>query len=215
MKQSRIVCIKISMRFIAFDLETTGTVPGVDQIVEIGAVRFENGEVTSVFSTLVDPRKSIPPGASAVNGITDDMVTGKPHIEDLLGAFAEFCEDLPLVAHNAPFDMQFLAADIKRHESAAPRGIILDTLPISRKVFPGLANYKLGTLVQHLKITSTGFHRAEEDATYCGQVFIELIKRISVGGKPPEVENLVALTGKPEARFPQIMRQPKQMGFMF
>ncbi len=203
------------MRFIAFDLETTGTVPGVDQIVEIGAVRFNNGVVESVFATLVDPRKSIPPGASAVNGITDDMVAGKPLIETLLASFAEFCEDLPMVAHNAPFDMQFLTADIKKHEASAPRGVILDTLPISRKVFPGLANYKLGTLVQHLKIQSTGFHRAEEDATYCGQVFLELIKRISVAGKAPEVENLVSLTGKPASYFPQIVRQPKQMDFLF
>jgi DNA polymerase-3 subunit epsilon len=203
------------MKFIAFDLETTGTVPGVDQIVEIGAVKFENSVVVGVFSTLVDPRKSIPPGASAVNGITDDMVLGKPYIESLLSAFAEFCGELPLVAHNAPFDAQFLTSDIKKHEGMAPKGIILDTLPISRKVFPGLANYKLGTLVQHLKIQATGFHRAEEDATYCGQVFVELMKRISVGGKAPEIENLVALTGKPEMKFPQIVRQPKQMDFLF
>lgn len=203
------------MKFIAFDLETTGTVPGVDKIVEIGAVRFNNGEVESIFSTLVDPMRPIPPGATAVNGITDQMVSGKPKIESLLHSFAEFCEDLIMVAHNAPFDSQFLTADIKRHESTAPRGIILDTLPISRKVFPGMPNYKLGTLVQHLKIPSAGFHRAEEDATYCGHVFLELIKRISVGGRPPQIENLVALTGKPEFRFPQIERQPKQMGFLF
>lgn len=203
------------MRFIAFDLETTGTVPGVDQIVEIGAVRFNNGVVESVFSTLVDPLRSIPPGASAVNGITDEMVKGKPTIDTLLHSFAEFCEDLIMVAHNAPFDAQFLIADIKKHESTSPRGIILDTLPISRKVFPGIPNYKLGTLVQHLKIPSTGFHRAEEDATYCGHVFVELVKRISIGGKPPQIENLIALTGKPEFKFPQIERQPKQMGFMF
>lgn len=203
------------MRFIAFDLETTGTVPGVDQIVEIGAVRFNNGIVESVFSTLVDPLRSIPPGASAVNGISDDMVKGKPTIDTLLHSFAEFCEDMIMVAHNAPFDAQFLTADIKKHESTSPRGVILDTLPISRKVFPGIPNYKLGTLVQHLKIPSTGFHRAEEDATYCGHVFIELVKRISIGGKPPQLENLIALTGKPEFRFPQIERQPKQMGFMF
>lgn len=203
------------MRFIAFDLETTGTVPGVDQIVEIGAVRFNNGIVESVFSTLVDPLRSIPPGASAVNGISDDMVKGKPTIDTLLHSFAEFCEDMIMVAHNAPFDAQFLTADIKKHESTAPRGVILDTLPISRKVFPGIPNYKLGTLVQHLKIPSTGFHRAEEDATYCGHIFIELVKRISIGGKPPQLENLIALTGKPEFKFPQIERQPKQMGFMF
>ncbi len=203
------------MRFIAFDLETTGTVPGVDQIVEIGAVRFNNGVVESVFTTLVDPLKPIPPGASAVNGITDDMVRGKPRIETLLQSFSDFCEDSILVAHNAPFDAGFLTMDIKRFESAAPKGLIIDTLTISRKVFPGLPNYKLGTLVQHLKIPSTGFHRAEEDATYCGNVFLEMLKRISVAGKMPQVENLIALTGKAELRFPQIERQPKQMGFLF
>ncbi len=201
------------MRFIAFDLETTGTVPGVDQIVEIGAVLFNNFEIESVFSTLINPQRTIPAGASAVNGITDDMVYDKPLIEDILPSFAEFCQDLPMVAHNAPFDAQFVLADVKRYEVIAPRGVILDTLPIARKVFPGLPNYKLGTLVQHLKIPSSNFHRAEEDATYCGRLFIEMTKRISIGGKAPALENLVSLTGKPEYKFPQILRQPKQMGF--
>jgi DNA polymerase-3 subunit epsilon len=202
------------MKFIAFDLETTGTVPGVDQIVEIGAVLFNNYEVESVFSTLINPQRSIPAGASAVNGITDDMVFDKPIIEDILPSFAEFCQDLPLVAHNAPFDSQFLLTDIKRYEVLAPRGVVLDTLPIARKVFPGLPNYKLGTLVQHLKIPSSNFHRAEEDATYCGRLFIEMTKRISIGGKAPAIENLVSLTGKPEFKFPLIVRTPKQMGFI-
>lgn len=197
--------------FIAFDLETTGTVPGVDQIVEIGAVKFQNGQPAAIFSTLVDPKKSIPPGASAVNGITDDMVKGKPVIEDLLLSFAEFCGDDLMVAHNAPFDSQFLTSDIKKFESPAPKGLIIDTLPISRKVFPGLPNYKLGTLVQHLKIPTTDFHRAEEDATYCGHLFLNLVKRISIGGQAPQITNLVALTGKPELKFPQIIRQAKQL----
>ena len=202
------------MKFIAFDLETTGTVAGIDQIVEIGAVRFNNGQVEGVYSTLVDPRRPIPPGASAVNGIYDEMVAGKPLIESLLPSFAEFCEDSVLVAHNATFDSQFLLADIKKHELPAPRGVILDTLPIARKVFPGLPNYKLGTLVQHLKIQATEFHRAEQDASYCGQLFIELVRRISVAGQSPKIENLVALTGKPEFRFPQIVRQPKQLDLL-
>lgn len=199
------------MRFIAFDLETTGTVPGVDQIVEVGAVRFVNGTVDAIFATLIDPLRPIPPGASAVNGISNEMVKGKPTIESILEPFAEFCGDDHLVAHNAPFDAQFLTADYKKLEIPAPQGIILDTLPISRKVFPGLPNYKLGTLVQHLKIPTTDFHRAEEDATYCGKLFLELVKRISVNGQPPAVENLVALTGKPLYKFPVIEKKPKQM----
>ncbi|MCB9072444.1 MAG: 3'-5' exonuclease [Bdellovibrionaceae bacterium] len=199
------------MRFVAFDLETTGTVPGVDQIVEIGAVKYLNGEPEGTFSTLINPRRSIPPQASAVNGITDDMLVGQPFIEDLLESFAEFCGDIPLVAHNAPFDAQFLTADIKRFESSAPKGVILDTLPISRKVFPGLANYKLGTLVDHLKIQSGVFHRAEEDASYCGQLLVHIIKKVFQPGEEIRLENLIALTGKPEYRFPQVVKQPKQI----
>ena len=199
------------MRFIAFDFETTGTVPGVDQIVEIGAVRFVNGNPEAVFSTFVDPLRAIPPGASAVNKIYDHMVKGFPTIDKLLDSFAEFCGDDVMVAHNAPFDAQFLTADIKKHESAAPKGVIIDSLPIARKVFPGLPNYKLGTLVQHLKIPAAEFHRAEADATYLGHMFTQMMKRISVGGQAPQIANLVALTGKPEMRFPQIVRQPKQM----
>lgn len=202
------------MRFVAFDLETTGTVPGVDQIVEIGAVRFVDGQVEAVFSTLINPKVSIPAGASAVNGIYNDMVAGKPTVDTVLSSLTEFCGADPMVAHNAPFDAQFLIADYKRHEFATPGGVILDTLPIARKIFPGLPNYKLGTLTQHLKIPSTGFHRAEEDATYCGQLFLEMLKRISINGQAPAIENLIALTGKAEYRFPIIERSPKQLDFL-
>lgn len=202
------------MNFIAFDLETTGTVPGVNRIVEIGAVRFVNGNVEAVFSTLIDPQVPIPPGASAVNGISNEMVAGKPTVDQVLESLTKFCGDDPMVAHNAPFDSQFLIADYKKFEFATPSGIILDTLPIARKIFPGLPNYKLGTLVQHLKIPSSDFHRAEEDATYCGKLFLEMLKRISVNGQAPAIENLVALTGKPTSKFPTIERNPKQLDLL-
>lgn len=202
------------MNFIAFDLETTGTVAGVDQIVEIGAVRFQNGEPVSLFSTLVDPGIPIPPGASAVNGIKDEMVKGQPKVETLLESFSLFCEDIPMVAHNANFDAQFMIADYKKHEFPTPRGVILDTLPMARKVFPGLPNYRLSTLVQHLKIPSGQFHRAEDDATACGRLFLEMFRRISVNGQAPAIANLVALTGKPAAYFPVIERRPKQLDLL-
>jgi DNA polymerase-3 subunit epsilon len=199
------------MRFVAFDLETTGIVSAVDQIIEIGAVKFNGNEVESIFSTLIEPTKPIPPAATAVNGITNDMVQGKPKIEQILQSFTEFCDSLPLVAHNASFDSQFLINDYKKYDQQGPRGTIIDTLSISRKVFPGLPNYKLGTLVNLLKIESSQFHRAEADATYCGNLFVELLKRISVGGQPPSLQNLIALTGKPEFKFPVLDLSPKQM----
>jgi DNA polymerase-3 subunit epsilon len=202
------------MEFIAFDIETTGTVAGLDRIVEISAVKFLNLTVESVFSTLVDPKMSIPRGASAVNGITDDMVVGKPTIDEVLSGLTDFVGDFPLVAHNAPFDSQFLVSDFQKYEVATPAGVVLDTLPIARKVLPGLANYKLGTLVQHLKLPTGQFHRAEQDAISCGQVFMELLKRISVAGQAPQISHLVALTGKLEFRFPKVERKPKQLDLL-
>lgn len=202
------------MKFIAFDLETTGIVPGVDQIVEIGAVRFMDGQPTDIFVTLVNPMRPIPAAASAVNGITDAMVKDQPLIQDLMTAFAEFCGDDPIVAHNAHFDAQFLTSDIKKHEISGPRGVVLDTLPIARKVFPGLPNYKLATLVQHLKIQASEYHRAQADATSCGLLFFEMMKRISVAGRSPTIDQLINLTGKTEQKFPQVIRQPKQLDFL-
>lgn len=202
------------MNFIGFDLETTGFVPGVDKITEVGAVKFIDGKPESTFSTLVNPQRSIPKGASDVTGITDEMVADQPTVDKILDPFAEFCEDLPLVAHNAPFDTQFLVSDIKKFESASPQGVILDTLPIARKVFPGLANYKLGTLITHLNLPSSVFHRAEEDASYCGYVFLEILKKIFRPGEEMKLENLVALTGKPESRFPQVRKSEQQLNLL-
>ncbi|MEQ1666778.1 MAG: 3'-5' exonuclease [Bdellovibrionales bacterium] len=200
------------MTFIGFDLETTGFIAGVDRIVEIGAVRFINGEIDSIFSTLVDPGIEIPYAASQVNGITNDMLVGKPKIERILEPFADFCGNDIIVAHNANFDFQFLVSDIVRLESKAPSGFILDTCNMARKILPGLPNYKLGTLVQHLEIESQDFHRAEADATYCGHLFIKMIQKMSGGLNMPPIENLVQLSGKNELRFPQIVPKPKQLG---
>ena len=201
------------MKFIAFDLETTGFVAGVDQIVEIGAVRFIDGQVESVFATLIDPRIAMPEAASRVNGITDQMLVGKPKIEEILEPFAQFCGTDLLVAHNAPFDCQFMTADYKKMEMTAPKGVVLDTCSMARNVFRGLANYKLGTLVQYLQIDAAGFHRAEADANYCGQLFQKMYQRLT-DSSSQSIENMVKLTGKPEFRFPVIERKPKQMGFM-
>lgn len=202
------------MRFVAFDLETTGILPGVDRIVEVGAIRFVDGEVDAVYSTLVNPLIPIPEAASRVNGISDHMVVGKPTIEQLLPSFADFCGLDPMVAHNAAFDVQFLVSDIKKFETPAPKGLVFDTYAMAKKVLPGLANYRLGTLVQHLNIPASEFHRAEADAGYCGRLFMHLCQRIAGPNVMPPTENLVALSGKGEIYFPQIEPQPKQLDLL-
>ncbi len=202
------------MQYIAFDLETTGFLPGVDQIVEIGAIRFNGNEPISKFCTLINPRRSMPEAASRVTGITDDMLIGHPFIEDVLESFADFCGDDILVAHNAPFDTQFLSADILKFESRAGRGPILDTLSMAKKIVPGLANYKLGTLVQYFELTSSEYHRAEADAGYCGNVFWKLIQRVYQGRELPAIENLIALSNNTALKLPVVEKKPKQLSFL-
>lgn len=199
------------MKFVAFDLETTGTKPTTDMIVEVGAVLFDDNRAIKGHGVLVDPGIPIPPDASAVNGITDAMVRGKPRIEAVLQEFAEFCGDLPLVAHNAPFDYKFLLQDVTLHKAPAPRGVVIDTLPLARKVFPGLPNYKLWTLVRHFGFPSGTFHRAEEDSAYCGLLFAKIIETLKLRGEPHREQDLVKMIGREEMRFPQFTAQPDQL----
>jgi DNA polymerase-3 subunit epsilon len=191
------------MDFIAFDLETTGVNPQEDEIVEIGAVRFVGSQAQEGFGQLINPGISIPPDAQAVNGISDEMVEGKPSIEEILTDFAEFCGDLPLVAHNAPFDYKFLTAAINRTKGAAPKGVVLDTLPLARKIFPRLPNYKLWTLVRHFNFPSAAFHRAEEDSSYCGMLFAKIIETLIQRQEKYSLDALHALIGKEPLIFPQ------------
>ncbi|PIU00386.1 MAG: DNA polymerase III subunit epsilon [Bdellovibrionales bacterium CG10_big_fil_rev_8_21_14_0_10_45_34] len=202
------------MDYIAFDLETTGFLAGVDQITEVGLVRFQGGKPIEKYCTLVNPRRSIPEGAIRVSGITDEMVKDAPVIEDLLEPLTNFVENAVMVAHNAPFDFQFLLADFKKYEVTAPDSLVLDTCAMSRKVFPGLLNYKLGTVVQHLKIPTSVFHRAEADAINCGHLFQEILKKTGSADGLPVIENLVALSNNQLLRFPKIERQPKQLAFI-
>jgi DNA polymerase-3 subunit epsilon len=180
-------------------------------IVEIGAVLFDGPHSIKGYGTLVDPGVSIPPDASTVNGITDEMVKGKPPVAEVLSGFADFCGDLPLVAHNAPFDFKFLLDDIKRHRAAAPKGVVLDTLPLVRKIFPGLPNYRLGTLVRHFGFPSGTFHRAEEDSAYCGLLFDKIVQTLEMRREPCSVDDLVRMIGKEEMRFPQYTPQTDQL----
>ena len=188
------------MDFIAIDLETTGTLPYVDRIVEVAAVSFKRGQPVSYFEQLVNPKISIPPEASRINGITSDMVQGCPPIEEVLGPFSKFCGAEILTAHNATFDFQFLKSAIEKYKTQAPAGPLLDTYSLAKKLIPGMANYKLSTLITYLKMENSKLHRAKQDALCCGKLFYYLISKL----KSEDYRVIAKAGGRAPLKFPQI-----------
>lgn len=149
-------------RYIAFDLETTGLDYGANQIVEIGAVLVENGEITKEFHQMVDPGVPMPSDASAVNHITDDMLAGQPKIHQVLPAFLAFIGDDVLAAHNAAFDMRFICQACMLNRFQAPSEYF-DTMSLAR-YWPESENRKLTSLAAAAGIEVDDAHRALSDA---------------------------------------------------
>ena len=156
---------------IVFDLETTGLSAAADRITEIGAVRFKNGEILDEFNTLVNPGRPIPPRVVEVTGITDDMVRSAPSEAEAIDRFLAFCGDCRLlVAHNAPFDTGFLRAAMQRCEKPYEFTAV-DTVPLSRALYPDLPNHKLNTVASHLHVEPFQHHRACDDARALGMIY--------------------------------------------
>ncbi len=149
-------------RYIAFDLETTGLNYGSDAIIEIGAVLVENGIVTKEYHQMVDPGRPIPYEASAVNHITDEMVSGQPKIHQVLPAFLSFVGDDVLVAHNALFDMRFLAQACMVNRLRIPI-VYFDTMNLAR-YWPEAEDKKLVSLIDAAGMEINDAHRALSDA---------------------------------------------------
>ena len=156
------------VRYVAFDLETTGISHVDHSIVEIGAVRVENGHITDTFSQLIDPERPMPADATAVNHITDSMLRGQPKIYEVLPAFLNFVGDDVLVAHNAPFDVRFISQACMRNGFIVP-GNCFDTMNFAR-YWPEAENRKLTTLAAAAGIPCGTAHRALDDAKTVAQL---------------------------------------------
>ena len=160
--------------YTVFDVETTGLFPYAgDRICEIGAVRIRPDGTEKIFESLIDPQRSIAPGAFAVNGITADMLRGKPVIGEVLPDFLEFMEDSVLVAYNSGFDLGFIenALGHKSHMLADFQAI--DALKLARKLFPDIGRYNLAHVAGSLGISTEGKHRALADAVMTARIFIK------------------------------------------
>lgn len=176
--------------FVAIDTETTGIKVGGNDIIEIAAIKFKDFRPSEIFHTYLKPRKSIPADATEINGITDDMVESSPTFSQIKNSLQQFIGELPLVAHNAPFDVKFLyvsGLNLDKH-----KGKIYDTLALSRnkvKSYGGdkLESYKLSEVCSERNIACKNYHSAASDTLACGLLFVDIIKIIN------EVEDITEI----------------------
>lgn len=169
--------------YIVLDLETTGLSPQQDRILEIGALKIEEDQITDRYQTLINPDLQISYAVQRLTGITQAMAEQGEKPERGIGDFLDFCGDLPLLGHNILFDYSFVrygaAALGRKFEKEGT-----DTLKIARKFLPNLESRSLESLCRHYRIVQEHAHRAMDDALSTWRLFQSLKKDFS--GEHPE-----------------------------
>lgn len=175
------------MEFAVVDIETTGSTPQSAGITEIAIVIHNGVEVTGKYVTLINPRHKIPPFIVNMTGISDEMVAGAPLFEEVAPQIFNLLNGRVFVAHNVSFDYSFVHYLLVKSgfQWSAPK---LCTIKLSRRVFPGLVKYGLGSLTRDLGIKIEGRHRAWGDAAATAQVLTMAIEK---EGMQP-IHNLLA-----------------------
>ena len=158
--------------FVVFDIETTGFSPVNNKIIEIGAVKIRQGEITDRFSVFVNPGVPIPFEIEKLTSINDSMVMDAPPIEVILPQFLDFCRDAVLVAHNANFDMSFIMENAKR-QGLSRKFTFVDTLGIARVLLTHQAKHTLDAVAKTLSISLENHHRAVDDAECTAHIFLK------------------------------------------
>jgi DNA polymerase III subunit epsilon len=168
----------IDTTFVVLDLETTGLSAATDRITEVGAVKVRGGEVLGELRTFVHPGRPIPPGITAVTGITDAMVRDAPGLPAILPTVMRFLDGAVFVAHNAAFDLGFLRAAAQRTGHGAFDPVVLDTARLARRlVRDEVRDCRLATLARFFRAPVRAEHRALADARTTVDVLHGLIER--------------------------------------
>jgi DNA polymerase-3 subunit epsilon len=157
--------------FAILDVETTGLNPAYgDRVCEIALLQLRGDEELAAFCTLVDPGRPISPGAFAVNRITPDMLRGAPRFSEIAAQVLTLLQDAVLVAHNAPFDLGFLSAEMEMARCTVPDLPVVDTLALARACYSFYSN-SLGAIAQTLGLVGhADLHRAMRDVRLTQQL---------------------------------------------
>jgi DNA polymerase III epsilon subunit family exonuclease len=185
--------------FVAVDVETTGLRPATNRIIEIGLVRYEQGQAVDRFSTLINPERGVSAFISRLTGITNDMLVDAPCFADRAAEVVDFIESRPLLGHNIGFDVGFLNAEFGRVGSPALINSRIDTMGLAMRLIPGLRKPSLDNLARTLGLQREGKHRALGDAELAAKAAL-LLARQAEGEGIVDPDQFAALSQPPERR---------------
>lgn len=179
--------IEIPNKYIAFDIETTGLDPMYDEIIEIGAIKIEDGKEIETFSTLIKPEYEIDEFITELTGITNEMVMDAPKINEVLPKFMDFINDSVILGHNVNFDINFIYDNLINEDMKPITNDFVDTLRLSRRLLPELKHHRLSDLANYYNIDTTGSHRSLTDVRITIDIFKNLEKLVE--SKYSNIEN--------------------------
>jgi|GEM_PF-2501678 len=159
--------------YVAIDIETTGLDLISDQIIEIGAVKFDENELCEEFSMLINPNIPVPPEVVRITGITDDDLRSASQLYEIAESFKNFIGDMPIIVHNAEFDIAMLKKGIGNLNNPC-----YDTLILSQLFIPDMRSYSLESLAKNLGIEHNKTHRALSDAKATASLFQIILREI-------------------------------------
>lgn len=163
--------------YVVYDTETTGLNAGIDQMIEIGAVKVKNDEIIERFDELIACPRKLPKIITELTNITDEMLEGCDTEENVTKRFLEFIGDRPLVAHNAQFDISFVESACKKYNLGEFKNTVVDTMGLARNMYPNWRNHKLSTLVKNLNVEwdEDKHHRADYDCEGTSKCFYKML----------------------------------------
>ena len=165
------------LEFVAIDLETTGLDPRRDAIVALAAIPFASGDPRpeAGYVSLVHPGRPIPPAAQAIHGIRDADVRGAPSAAEALPRFLEICQNRPVVAHTAAFDLAFINRFARLGGLSTLGGVVLDIGALAHGLFPSWWDLSLEGLGRLLEVELVDRHTARGDALSAGLIFLRMV----------------------------------------
>jgi DNA polymerase-3 subunit epsilon len=194
--------------YVVVDVETTGTrAYGGDRVTEVAVVQVRDGVATTVFDTLINPERPIPPAIVAITNITWEMVKDAPRFAEVCDQLVGVLEGNIFVAHNATFDWRFLSAEIERVTRRPLVGRKLCTVRLARRLLPQLRRRNLDSLANYYGIDNAARHRAGGDATATAQILLRLLDAATDRGCKT-IEDLESLLGARTGRRKRSRRPP-------